>query len=504
MKSVRALPERRRSAGGRHAAEPTAPTDRLRPRPRPQGRRAAARPASPLASLASTSLASARHVADESVATPAVQRAAKGAVVTALVVGLTATVASATTAEGPEQQDRGLVLRAEAARLRAQNMAEARDEVAGAALTAVAVAEAAKVKASAAKLDDERVAELEAATERLNQLLADVPEVARSADVSRSEKRGTSESATTKAPAAPTPSATPAAPATPPATQAPATDDTLAALRSATAAPTPEAGAAQADEADEATASAAATPEPGATSPTTTDVATDEPTALADQQLEEVAPEDVVLPVADGPEDEVTQQLREAAQALLALTAQLADDTEQAEEAAAKAAAKKAAERKKAEAAAREKAAEERAAAQRAAWKRSLLGYANGQIPSSALCDVSFDSAVQLRCDAAEALDELNTAFRQEFGHDIAITDSYRSYAQQVVCRATKGFWCAQPGTSNHGGGVAVDLSSGIDSFGSATHRWMVAHAHEYGWVHPDWARAGGSKPEPWHWEYVG
>ena len=433
------------------------------------------------------------------------QRAAKGAVVTALVVGLTATVAGATTAEG-DGRDRGLVLRAEAARLRAQTMAEARGEVAGAALTAVAVAEAAKVKAAAAKLDDDRVAELEAATERLNALLADVPEVARSADVSR---RGAGRAAGGNAPTGDS------------------AGDALAALRSATGADrtpaaepstpaTPTAPAQEADTTDEpttdptSTSSAGAdptpdpTPDPSATGPSTTDVATDEPTTLAEDQLEQVAPEDVVLPAVDGPEDEVTQQLREAAQALLALTAQVADDAQAAQEAADKAAAEKAAKRKKAEAAERTRVAEEKAEARRAAWKESLRGYANGRIPSSALCDVSFDSAVKLRCDAAEALEDLNTAFRKEFGHDIAITDSYRSYAQQVVCRATKGFWCAQPGTSNHGGGVAVDLSSGIDSFGSATHRWMVAHAHEYGWVHPDWARAGGSKPEPWHWEYVG
>ena len=23
-----------------------------------------------------------------------------------------------------------------------------------------------------------------------------------------------------------------------------------------------------------------------------------------------------------------------------------------------------------------------------------------------------------------------------------------------------------------------------------------------YGWDNPEWARAGGSKNEPWHWEY--
>ena len=25
-----------------------------------------------------------------------------------------------------------------------------------------------------------------------------------------------------------------------------------------------------------------------------------------------------------------------------------------------------------------------------------------------------------------------------------------------------------------------------------------------YGWFHPSWAAAGGSLPEPWHFEYAG
>jgi hypothetical protein len=25
----------------------------------------------------------------------------------------------------------------------------------------------------------------------------------------------------------------------------------------------------------------------------------------------------------------------------------------------------------------------------------------------------------------------------------------------------------------------------------------------EFGWINPDWALPGGSKPEPWHWEFV-
>ena len=58
------------------------------------------------------------------------------------------------------------------------------------------------------------------------------------------------------------------------------------------------------------------------------------------------------------------------------------------------------------------------------------------------------------------------------------------------------------PGTSNHGWGQAVDLSGGIQSFGSAEFTWMQANAGKYGWKPPEWAQAGGSKPEPWHWEY--
>jgi LAS superfamily LD-carboxypeptidase LdcB len=67
-----------------------------------------------------------------------------------------------------------------------------------------------------------------------------------------------------------------------------------------------------------------------------------------------------------------------------------------------------------------------------------------------------------------------------------------------------RGRWAATPGRSHHGLGLAVDLCGGINSFGTAAHLWMVQHASLYGWYHPDWAGAGGSLPEPWHWEYAG
>src|SRR5690606_6330796 len=143
-------------------------------------------------------------------------------------------------------------------------------------------------------------------------------------------------------------------------------------------------------------------------------------------------------------------------------------------------------------------------AAQRAAWKASLQGFANGQVPASALCGVSFDPRAQLRCDAAEALEALNAAYTARFGRSLEVSDSYRSYNAQVACRANKGSLCAAPGTSNHGMGVAVDLGGGIQTFGTAQHRWMRENAGTWSWTLPEWARAGGSKPEPWHWEYTG
>ncbi|MBA8811083.1 M15 family metallopeptidase [Promicromonospora sukumoe] len=150
-------------------------------------------------------------------------------------------------------------------------------------------------------------------------------------------------------------------------------------------------------------------------------------------------------------------------------------------------------------------AARERTAARAAQAKklaRAAKQYGNGQIPSSVMCGLSFASGEKLRCDAAAALEDLNEAFRSAFGRNLSLTDGYRSYHDQVAVAASRGALAAVPGTSNHGWGQAVDLGGGIQSFGSAQFRWMQSHAGKYGWKHPGWAQAGGSKPEAWHWEY--
>ncbi|MCE1177660.1 MAG: D-alanyl-D-alanine carboxypeptidase family protein [Micrococcales bacterium] len=130
--------------------------------------------------------------------------------------------------------------------------------------------------------------------------------------------------------------------------------------------------------------------------------------------------------------------------------------------------------------------------------------YPNGQIPSSGLCPIYNGSGEALRPKAAAAFNAMSKAYEKETGSPICITDSYRSYGDQVAVKASRGFWAATPGTSNHGFGLALDLCGGINSFGTAAHAWMKQNAPAYGWFHPAWAEPGGALPEPWHWEYAG
>ncbi len=127
-------------------------------------------------------------------------------------------------------------------------------------------------------------------------------------------------------------------------------------------------------------------------------------------------------------------------------------------------------------------------------------GYSNGMIPASKLCAIG--NGHMLRCDAAAAYLQLAGSYRKAFGKSLCITDSYRSYQAQVSLYARKPSLAALPGTSNHGWGIAIDLCGGIDKFGTTQYRWMKAQASAFGWVHPSWADQGGSREEPWHWEF--
>jgi hypothetical protein len=127
--------------------------------------------------------------------------------------------------------------------------------------------------------------------------------------------------------------------------------------------------------------------------------------------------------------------------------------------------------------------------------------YGNGRIPLTALAHPAQAPTAWFRPDAAAAFDRMSAAYAARFGHPLKVTDSYRDYAHQVSTKAAKGYLAAEPGTSNHGWGLAADVVVG--GYGSADYQWLLHNGPAYGWSNPGWAQAGGTKHEPWHYEFT-
>ena len=122
-----------------------------------------------------------------------------------------------------------------------------------------------------------------------------------------------------------------------------------------------------------------------------------------------------------------------------------------------------------------------------------LARYGNGRIPAAALEPMG--GGHRLWKPAAESFQRMQAAARRDGVH-IGVTDSYRSYAEQVDVARRKGLHsqgglAAKPGTSEHGWGKSLDLR-----LGTTAQRWMRAHADEYGFTE-------NVSREPWHWTYT-
>ena len=67
--------------------------------------------------------------------------------------------------------------------------------------------------------------------------------------------------------------------------------------------------------------------------------------------------------------------------------------------------------------------------------------------------------------------------------------------------------YVAEPGTSEHELGLAVDINAGEDTDSWTLYDWLAEHAHEYGFIlrYPeDKSLITGISYEPWHYRYVG
>jgi hypothetical protein len=152
-----------------------------------------------------------------------------------------------------------------------------------------------------------------------------------------------------------------------------------------------------------------------------------------------------------------------------------------------------------------------RAAIEAAAWdaRATVADGSNGRLAVDKLCKVGVGPEGQdqyLRCDAAEAWKKLGTRFKAEFGKPLRVEYGYRPYDWQLQALDEFGSGqVAAPGTSNHGLALAADVP--VDDgfrFGQPEYAWLAANGPKEGWHHPEWARAGGGREEPWHFEYEG
>ena len=125
----------------------------------------------------------------------------------------------------------------------------------------------------------------------------------------------------------------------------------------------------------------------------------------------------------------------------------------------------------------------------------------NGGLANHSLCEL-WQAGEYLRPDAAMSLSALNEAFSASFGRELCLVASYRNLDTQYELKASRGYFAASPGTSMHGWGLAIDLCA-KETGDSEVFSCLWANAPSYGWQNPSWAQLGGSKYEPWHWEFV-
>lgn len=128
----------------------------------------------------------------------------------------------------------------------------------------------------------------------------------------------------------------------------------------------------------------------------------------------------------------------------------------------------------------------------------------NGRLPEDGpLVPVSggWTDSIRLLAPAARSWETMRRAAAAD-GIDLRVIDGYRSWetqdaAHQAYLRGEKKARVLPAGTSEHGVGLAVDLTNGqLLQPGDREWGWLTRHAAAYGWF--------PLSDEPWHWEFRG
>lgn len=125
-------------------------------------------------------------------------------------------------------------------------------------------------------------------------------------------------------------------------------------------------------------------------------------------------------------------------------------------------------------------------------------GFENGQI--TGLSPVPFNSGFNLMSRAANDLGALNTAYKKEFGKNLALQIAYRDLQSQEQLY-DDGTQIEKPGMSIWGWARAIQVGM---SFGTPEYNWMKANASKYGWEQPSNYAQNGTAANAGIWGYVG
>ncbi len=131
------------------------------------------------------------------------------------------------------------------------------------------------------------------------------------------------------------------------------------------------------------------------------------------------------------------------------------------------------------------------------------IEYRNGHLGSADLVEVSggWTGSARLLPPAAAAWEEMRAAAATD-GIDLRAIDSYRSWdvqegAYHAHLRGEKTANVLPPGQSEHGNGLAVDVTNGhLVGVGDREYTWLRTNGAQYGWY--------PISNESWHWEFRG
>lgn len=147
----------------------------------------------------------------------------------------------------------------------------------------------------------------------------------------------------------------------------------------------------------------------------------------------------------------------------------------------------------------------------------------NGKLPQAALFTVpgkkdNKGRPVQVLVEIADEFQQLLIDFKEHFGYELILTDTYRSFERQQAIKDRytnegRGHLAATPGRSPHGWALAFDCNTKgrdkIKGFDGEIYKWLFTNAPKRGFWNPSWLQKGAtnkngkSTEEPWHWEVI-